>query len=292
LSQAVKDQHSDPVMLALPGQTWLDVGCGSGEMAMAIAQIVGHSGRVVGVDAEPSQIRQARDRVRGRELPVHFQVADVHELPFTDESFDGCRADRVFQHLPCRERALSEMIRVAKPNAWICVAEPDWDTLVIDADDQTTTRKVVAQICDTIRNGWSGRQLPRLFQNAGLANPLVVPGSVTLRDLEMADELYGIRAAVRQLQQIESLSHSKAASWIAALEDDNELDRFFCCLTGFTVCARRPLQDHMPGSPTEPNEYEALSANLSSKPKLENVFQKGDAPRLNQHPPTKGPQPL
>ena len=87
-------------MLAIgPGHHVLDVGCGLGGDAVALAEQVGSGGRVVGVDNSEKLILDARQRVTASALPVEYHVGDIYALPFADRSFDGCRADRVFQHL-------------------------------------------------------------------------------------------------------------------------------------------------------------------------------------------------
>jgi hypothetical protein len=55
------------------------------------------------------------------------------------------------------------MVRVTRPGGRIVAFDFDWDTLIIDHPDKETTRTVVLSYCDSIRNGWIGRQLPRLF---------------------------------------------------------------------------------------------------------------------------------
>jgi ubiquinone/menaquinone biosynthesis C-methylase UbiE len=47
-------------------------------------------------------------------------------LEFADAAFDGCRTERVLQHVADPRTAVLEMIRVAKPGGWIVCCEPDW----------------------------------------------------------------------------------------------------------------------------------------------------------------------
>src|SRR5262245_19774054 len=78
------------------GMRVLDVGCGTGDDARAIAERIGASGVVVGVDSSNTMVDEARRR--GAASPnVRFEQASVDSLPFTRDSFDACRADRVFQ---------------------------------------------------------------------------------------------------------------------------------------------------------------------------------------------------
>ena len=102
------------------GQRILDVGCGIGDAVQTLALLVGDTGRVVGLDNSALMIEEARKRTDGVSLPVDFRVGDAQQLTFADQTFDGCRADRVFMYLDDPRRALTEMIRVARSGGLDC----------------------------------------------------------------------------------------------------------------------------------------------------------------------------
>ena len=82
-----------------PGMSLLDCGCGPGTITIGLAQIV-NPGQVVGIDMESSMVERARALGREQGLPnVHFQVANVFELPFSDGSFDAIFAHTLLYHL-------------------------------------------------------------------------------------------------------------------------------------------------------------------------------------------------
>src|SRR5579875_1960914 len=83
--QAYK-QHSFKLLELQPGQHILEIGCGTGEDAQAMAQRVVPGGRVVAVDSSRHMIAVARQRAEGCGLPVEFHAADAHRLPFADDS--------------------------------------------------------------------------------------------------------------------------------------------------------------------------------------------------------------
>src|SRR5687767_7354432 len=64
------------------GEQFLDVGCGTGGAVRALAPLVGESGRVVGVDNSATMIRESQKRSASVALPVEYQTADAHSLPF------------------------------------------------------------------------------------------------------------------------------------------------------------------------------------------------------------------
>lgn len=227
-------------MEAKEGHHILDVGCGAGDDARALAQMVGNTGRVVGIDNSEAMIAEAKKRTEGLDLPVEFRVGDVHNLDFADNTFDGCRADRVFQHLPNREQALAEMIRVARSGARIVANDTDWGTLLIDAPDKNLTRKIQNHICDKHLNYWSGRQLYRLFRQAGLYDVMGSPQTLILTDYAMTDQIYGLQTALEELQEVGEMTANRAAKWIDQLEESSLAGLFFCAITGFLVSGQKP----------------------------------------------------
>jgi ubiquinone/menaquinone biosynthesis C-methylase UbiE len=224
-----------------PGLHVLDVGCGSGDDARAIARLVGDAGSVVGVDINPAMIQEARQRSAASTLPIEFRYGNAHQLPFADATFDRCRADRVFQHLEHPFDALREMSRVAKSGARLVISEPDWETLLIDHDDRATTRKIVNFICDSmVRNGWIGRQLPRLFKECGLTNIAVVTASFILTDYTLADRLWGLQRNAQRARDAGGISASECAAWLERLQQVAQTNHFFGTATGFGVCGQKP----------------------------------------------------
>jgi ubiquinone/menaquinone biosynthesis C-methylase UbiE len=80
----------------------LDLGCGLGDDTFQIAERVGATGRVTGVDVSASMIDEAERRAATRGMPVNFEVGDSQALRFTDGTFDGVRAERMLMHVPER----------------------------------------------------------------------------------------------------------------------------------------------------------------------------------------------
>ena len=81
----------------------------------------------------------------------------------------------MFQHLEAPPQALRELVRVTWSGGRIVVFDPDWETLIVDADDTTTTRAILQAKCDLLRHGWIGRQLAGLMRGAGLGGIAVEP---------------------------------------------------------------------------------------------------------------------
>jgi ubiquinone/menaquinone biosynthesis C-methylase UbiE len=108
---------------ARPAERVLDVGCGTGYFARMLADAVGPSGDVVGIDAAPEMIAYAHRR---RSLPnLHFQVGTAEALALPDASFDLVVSSFVMHHLPpdIRGTALHEMRRVLKSDGRLLLVE-------------------------------------------------------------------------------------------------------------------------------------------------------------------------
>jgi ubiquinone/menaquinone biosynthesis C-methylase UbiE len=227
-----------------PGAVLLDVGCGIGEDALALAQHVGASGKVVGLDCSASLIEEARRRVRSQNLSLTFQVGNVYHLEFPDNCFDGCRADRLFMHLENPQQALREMMRVTRPGGRMVVREPDWDTLVVDHPDPRLTQQILnSHFGQAIRHPTVGRTLYRLFRQVGLEQVTVADTStLVLTDFSTANHLYGFAdAATHARARLPELS-SQIATWLMELEQADRDNLFFSAVTGFTVIGYKPSE--------------------------------------------------
>jgi ubiquinone/menaquinone biosynthesis C-methylase UbiE len=120
-------RHSFDLLGVRPGNVVLDLGCGNGDDVRELARLVGPTGRVVGVDRSETMIATARERLGDEKLAVEFHVGDAYRLEFPDETFDACRADRVFHHLERPGHALAELVRVARSATRLVTIEPDFD---------------------------------------------------------------------------------------------------------------------------------------------------------------------
>jgi ubiquinone/menaquinone biosynthesis C-methylase UbiE len=139
-SASIYRQRMFELLEVREGARLLDVGCGAGNDVQDLARLVGPSGRVVGIDSSATMIEQARARTADGDLPVEYLQEDAYHLPFEENSFDGCVSSRVFKHLAEPERALGEMVRVARTGARIVVAEADFDLTIVDIPDRTLAR--------------------------------------------------------------------------------------------------------------------------------------------------------
>jgi len=108
-----------------PGEQVLDVGCGTGTLAMEVARRVGRAGRVAGVDPGTEQIACARAKAARRHVPIEFQIGVIEQLPFPDQTFDVVLSTLMMHHLPddLKHQGLAEIARVLKPGGRLVIAD-------------------------------------------------------------------------------------------------------------------------------------------------------------------------
>jgi len=99
-----------------PGESVLDVGCGTGTLAIAIKPRVGE-GEVHGIDASPEMIEVAKDKAAKARAEVDFQVGLIEAIPFPDATFDLVTSSLMLHHLPddLKRKGFAEIRRVLKP---------------------------------------------------------------------------------------------------------------------------------------------------------------------------------
>lgn len=106
------------------GEAVLDIGCGAGIDTIVAAMMVGPAGTVVGIDMVPEMLARARENLRMTDLKnVIFEEAYGEKLPFADGGFDVVISNGVFNLIPDKAKALSEVVRVLKPGGRLMMAD-------------------------------------------------------------------------------------------------------------------------------------------------------------------------
>jgi ubiquinone/menaquinone biosynthesis C-methylase UbiE len=236
--QAYKRQAYE-LLSVEPGHHILDVGCGLGDDVRQLAALVGPAGRVVGLDSSQAMVEVARQRSLGTNLPVEFHVGDAERLDITDAAFDRCRADRICQHLQEPQKAIAEMARVVRPGGKIVIAEPDYGTMAIDSDNRALSRRILDFYCDQVCQGWIGRQLPRLFKEAGLTDVTTRADTVILTNYTFAEKALGLQTVALRAQGAGAITLDEALEWLGYLRRASQAGRFFCSVTGFSACGSK-----------------------------------------------------
>src|SRR3954469_24805458 len=120
-----------------PNQRVLDVASGTGEPAISIATQLDGTGEVIATDISAEPLKIAEGRAQQRALTnIRFQIADVHCLPFADDSFDRVTSRLGLMFFADLPKALREISRVLKPGgrftavAWGSMQQPYFETTI------------------------------------------------------------------------------------------------------------------------------------------------------------------
>ena len=215
----------------------LDVGCGPGIDVAEMARRMPDGTPVSGVDASVRMFAEARQRTASYGTRVSLRIGDAAGLPYDDQRFDACRAATVLQHVPDPARVVREMARVTRPGGRVGVLEFDQETLFLDHPDPETTRVILDTFASAMVQGHIGRQLPRLFRAAGLADVSVTP-RVILGKAQFLRTLLQDHVALLEGQG--RLTGQRAAQWWAQLETRGQAGDFAGGVIVFVVAASRP----------------------------------------------------
>jgi demethylmenaquinone methyltransferase/2-methoxy-6-polyprenyl-1,4-benzoquinol methylase len=102
-----------------PGDSALDVACGTGDLAIELARRVGPGGEVVGSDFAQEML----DRARGKAPELSWEWANALELPYASGRFDAATVGFGARNFSDLDRGLAEMTRVVKPGGRVVVLE-------------------------------------------------------------------------------------------------------------------------------------------------------------------------
>jgi ubiquinone/menaquinone biosynthesis C-methylase UbiE len=121
VAPSIADVHDAIVAAGGPaeGKRWLDVACGTGELAQRAAR---GGADVVGIDFAPVLVETARRQAAAAGLDIDFQVGDAEALDLDDASFDVVTSTFGVMFAPDQPAAAAELARVTKPGGRLALA--------------------------------------------------------------------------------------------------------------------------------------------------------------------------
>ena len=158
-----------------PGEAVLDVGCGTGTLAILAKQQVGPNGEVFGIDASPEMIARAQKKARRAAVDLPFTSAFAQSLPYPDGRFNVVLTTVMLHHLPKKARAelAAEIRRVLRPGGRV---------LAIDFSRSGKDRHSFLDHIHRRHGHVEFNDMVALFRDAGLT--IAESGPVGMRDLQ------------------------------------------------------------------------------------------------------------
>jgi demethylmenaquinone methyltransferase/2-methoxy-6-polyprenyl-1,4-benzoquinol methylase/phosphoethanolamine N-methyltransferase len=108
-----------------PGDSVLDVACGTGNLTLTAQSYAGPGGKVNGIDAAPEMIEVAKKKASRSGSEVVFEVGLIEKLAFPDATFDIVISRLAIHHLPddLKRKGFAEILRVLKPGGHLLIAD-------------------------------------------------------------------------------------------------------------------------------------------------------------------------
>ncbi|KAI5954433.1 hypothetical protein KGF54_002208 [Candida jiufengensis] len=116
-----------------PNFKMLDAGCGPGTITIDFAKnYLNEGGSIVGIEPTQQLIDSCNELKRKENVKnAEFQLGSIYDIPFKDNTFDLIYSHQVLIHLEEPLKALKELLRVTKPNGFICIKDADLEATVV-----------------------------------------------------------------------------------------------------------------------------------------------------------------
>ena len=107
------------------GDKVLDVGCGTGTLALRLKKQAGNKGFVAGIDASSEMLKQAKIKADKENIRLDLRVASIEKIPFSDNFFDVVTSTWVIHQLslPLKKKGIKEIFRVLKVGGHFLLAD-------------------------------------------------------------------------------------------------------------------------------------------------------------------------
>jgi len=175
----------NPVALASlkKGEVVLDLGSGAGFDCFLAANIVGKTGKVIGVDMTPEMIEKARENARkGGYENVEFRLGEIENLPTADNYVDAIISNCVINLSPEKDRVFRDAFRVLKPGGRLMVSD-----IVLMSELPDSIKKSVAAYVSCVAGAAMKDEYLENIKSAGFKEVTIVDEATFPTDYAVKD---------------------------------------------------------------------------------------------------------
>jgi ubiquinone/menaquinone biosynthesis C-methylase UbiE len=227
----------------VPEANVLDLGCGTGVVARALAARDNFSGKIVGVDYSEDLIDAARRLAAKEEISerVEFRVGDASSLEDEDETFDVVILHTVVSHVPDPAAAVSEAGRVVRPGGLVAIFDGDYASLTFATGDHQADAEIVQAILSAVvANPYIMREVPVILRDAGLKIDGLIP-NVLVEAGECAFFSGMAESYIPMVVRAKLMSEEQADSWLNGFRKSVSTKLSFASCNYYTYIAQRPV---------------------------------------------------
>jgi SAM-dependent methyltransferase len=221
------------------GHRFLDVGCGAGEVLEDVANIVGSSGAVSGIDMAQTMVDASQSRLTAVGVVADLRKGDAHALPFEERSFDRVRCERVLQHVEHPAAVVAEIFRVLAPGGRALLIDANHAQVDIATDDPDTMRIARRHSTGRVRHQRAGLHLAEWMDGAGFCDLVVTAAALIFpwphfRNMQLLDE-----GAERAISRSE-LDRDRWHAFVADQEERHRRGTGVATVVGYRCLGTRP----------------------------------------------------
>jgi len=228
---------------ASAGETILDLGSGPGFLSCELAEEVGTTGRIVGVDisSEMNSIASTRIAAAGLADRVDISEGDATALAFADAIFDAAVSMQVIEYLADPDAALHQLVRVLRPGGRLVIVDTDWDSLVWAGTDRRRAARIASAWNEHLPDPYLPRSLTPRLRGAGfeVTEVRIVPILNTAYDATTFS--YNIAPLIAAFVPGRGgVSEDEATEWLNDLAELQHQGRYFFSVNRYLFAASRP----------------------------------------------------
>ena len=221
------------------GERVLDVGSGPGFLASTIAERVGPSGSVCGVDISAPLLDVARSQCR-QELRIEFRHADATQLPYLPDDFDTVVSTQVLEYVSDVDAALAEFYRVLRTGGKVAILDTDWGSIVWHSRDRARMNRILYAWGKHAADPHLPRTLANRLQKAGFR--VTAQEIIPLFNADFDPDTYSNRMIELIIPFVTSsggIASYEAESWAQELRDLGERGEYFFSLNRYFFRAEK-----------------------------------------------------